>query len=360
MSFDFEGRWTRAATVMRAHDIDAMFVMKPTNLAYLTGDGRPDVAVVNNRDGQLVWFENRDKPAEGPWKRLVISTQCPRVYDVALADFNGDGRLDAATSGYASGLTLWFKNPGPDGWDKEWPRVVIDDKMSEGRTIRAADFNADGKPDLLAASVGAENVPLSQTDPRHHASSIVWFENPGPPATQSWPKRIIDNAARAPIQGEPADMDGDGDLDVVMAHGMRPPLAPVENHGIAWYEQEGKPVGKTPRAGDSLTWKPHKIGSLPHAFEAVSADLDGDGDQDVAATAWALGDTLGWFENTGDPSAAWNPHVLKEKWYAANQVIIADLDGDGRPDIAGTADDGSSRVKGANELRWWRNTGPRK
>lgn len=41
MSFDFEGRWARAATLMRAHDIDAMFVMKPTNLAYLTGDGRP-------------------------------------------------------------------------------------------------------------------------------------------------------------------------------------------------------------------------------------------------------------------------------------------------------------------------------
>jgi Xaa-Pro dipeptidase len=41
MSVDFEGRWARAATLMRGHDIDAMFVMKPTNLAYLTGDGRP-------------------------------------------------------------------------------------------------------------------------------------------------------------------------------------------------------------------------------------------------------------------------------------------------------------------------------
>jgi len=41
MSFDFEGRWARAATLMRAQGIDAMFVMKPTNVAYLTGDGRP-------------------------------------------------------------------------------------------------------------------------------------------------------------------------------------------------------------------------------------------------------------------------------------------------------------------------------
>jgi len=41
MSFDFEGRWATAAGLMHAHGIDAMFVMKPTNLAYLTGDGRP-------------------------------------------------------------------------------------------------------------------------------------------------------------------------------------------------------------------------------------------------------------------------------------------------------------------------------
>jgi hypothetical protein len=50
-------------------------------------------------------------------------------------------------------------------------------------------------------------------------------------------------------------------------------------------------------------------------------------------------------------------HVLKEKWYAANQVIVADLNGDKRPDIAATADAGSSRVAGAKELRWWRNEG---
>jgi hypothetical protein len=50
-------------------------------------------------------------------------------------------------------------------------------------------------------------------------------------------------------------------------------------------------------------------------------------------------------------------HVLKENWYAANQIIAADLNGDGRPDLVGTSDDGSRRVPGANEFRWWRNEG---
>jgi Xaa-Pro dipeptidase len=41
LRFDFKARWARAASLMETHGIDAMFVMKPANLAYLTGDGRP-------------------------------------------------------------------------------------------------------------------------------------------------------------------------------------------------------------------------------------------------------------------------------------------------------------------------------
>jgi Creatinase/Prolidase N-terminal domain len=41
MTVDFEARWERAATLMRASGMDGLFVMKPANLAYLTGDGRP-------------------------------------------------------------------------------------------------------------------------------------------------------------------------------------------------------------------------------------------------------------------------------------------------------------------------------
>jgi Xaa-Pro aminopeptidase len=39
--FDIKARWTRAAQLMAARGIDALFLMKPANLAYLTGDGRP-------------------------------------------------------------------------------------------------------------------------------------------------------------------------------------------------------------------------------------------------------------------------------------------------------------------------------
>lgn len=54
MSLDFEGRWERAAVLMQVHGIDALFVMKPTNLAYLTGDGRPCALGLLTSSGRFV------------------------------------------------------------------------------------------------------------------------------------------------------------------------------------------------------------------------------------------------------------------------------------------------------------------
>ena len=98
------------------------------------------------------------------------------------------------------------------------------------------------------------------------------------------------------------------------------------------------------------------VGPLPYAFEAVASDLDGDGDQDVIATAWSKGDRVVWFENEG-ACRDWKMHVIKIGFHAANQVIVADLDGDQLPDIVSSSDDGSRRVQGSLELRWWKNEG---
>src|SRR5574342_495873 len=53
-SVDFKSRWSRAASSMQAHGVDALFVMKPANLAYLTGDGRPCALGLLTRNLQCI------------------------------------------------------------------------------------------------------------------------------------------------------------------------------------------------------------------------------------------------------------------------------------------------------------------
>jgi hypothetical protein len=316
-------------------------------LGDLNGDGRADVAVVSNRDGHLLWFE---QPAGAPhhrWTRHEISRDCPGAYDVRLADLDGDGDLDAATAGYSSHTLSWYENPGKSPVQETWPRHIVARNLAEQRTVEIADFNGDGRPDLLAGSIGASFAAQGPTaTPEQHGGLLAWFENTG--AREQWPRHVIDDQNRGVIHGHTTDLDGDGDLDIVVARGMRPEHIPAEFHELVWYENEGTAQRPGP-------WRRQVLAPLPSAFEAIAVDLDADGDLDVAATAWSLGDQVVWCENPGDPQQSWTKHVVREKYFAANQIIAADLDGDALPDLVVTSDDGSRRVTGANELRWWRN-----
>ncbi|GIT30536.1 MAG: hypothetical protein Ct9H300mP1_25820 [Planctomycetaceae bacterium] len=77
--------------------------------------------MVDNRWGRLYWFVNPGKPADGHWKQHVITTKCPHAYDVVLSDLDGDGDLDAASSGFCQRPDQLVREPRPErGPDGEW------------------------------------------------------------------------------------------------------------------------------------------------------------------------------------------------------------------------------------------------
>lgn len=301
-------------------------------IADINGDGQPEIVIVDNLNGSLLFFAFDGDPRDRRnWHyEYICEGGLPGAYDVAIADFDGDGDLDIAASSWRKGNRFdWFENR-----QEKWIQHPIEENLGETRTICAADIDCDGKIDLFGTA--------------REGNQVVWYQNPGNPSRQPWQKHIVDTP-RQPIHGHPIDMTGNGHLDAVMALGM---LSPDHEHNtqgetphqIVWYENDGNPA--------ESPWRKHVICEhFPHAFEAIAADLDNDGQMEVIASAWDQTGLIAIFKHRGDPRGSWDMQLLKEGWTNANQIIVADLTGNGRLDIIAAAE------RGSNEVRWWRNEG---
>jgi len=305
-------------------------------IADLNQDGRPDVVIVENSSGDLRWLENpgatRIRETWAP-HFITLSSNVPGAYDVDVGDIDGDGRPDVVASSWRLGnMFTLHRNPGPQGAEEtRWPQTTLAENLLETRMVRLGDIDGDGDPDVVGTAT--------------RSGLLLWLENPGRATARPWTQHVVAVSPRA-AHGQVVDMDKDGDLDVLMAAGFAHDLVPSERfpilQEIAWHEN----------LGNGADWEKHVIDQpFEQAFEAVASDLDGDGDMDAVASAWRAGPgvALAWFEAV---DGGWVRHVLKDAWPRAVQVIVADLDGDGRPDVAACAE-GNTR-----ELRWWRNEGP--
>jgi FG-GAP-like repeat len=193
----------------------------------LNGDGRADLLVsgFGNNLGGLSWYEAL---ATGGHREHVLYN-LPGSLKTEVADFNGDGRPDIAVlvAQETEGLFL-FLNDGKGGFDR---KTVFQHPPYYGHSyFELADFNHDGRPDFLVTN--GDNGEYPSPSKRYHGVRIYASQPDG-----TWRQEFffpMNGAYKAVAR----DFDGDGDLDIAAvsffpdyAHSPRESFVYLENEG---------------------------------------------------------------------------------------------------------------------------------
>lgn len=257
-------------------------------------DGRTDIVATTDSGGIVaIWFNRGGDPVT--WEEEVIDSDFPGGTGVVPVDVDGDGDLDLVGSAQTPGDRLaWWRNDGD-----AWVRLDID-RMPVACNIGTADLDGDGTPDVIATSWSG--------------NEIAWWSNEGGDPVV-WTKHTIANGFRGGHSSLAADVDGDGDLDLVGTA--------AQSSCVVLFLNDG---------GEPLSWTPQTLtSSMEGVRYATFGDLDGDGDLDVVATAFD--GQLVWFANDGGRPPGWTAHLVDDTCTGGHWVNVADLDGDGSNDI---------------------------
>ena len=277
----------------------------------LNGDGKNDLVVVhycnlNNptttcTHGTLSVLLGK---GNGSFESATTSALVSLPSHLILADLNGDGHLDVVVGGKYSGndvieVRLGNGN-GTFGPPNVFPTVLDMGLGNPSQAFRAADFNGDGKLDLLGISGESELVTL----PGKGDGTF------GPPRFTSLPApaRVLDDYLAI------GDFDNDGKLDVALTV-----------FAGSFFNSLSVNLGN----GDG-TFRPLSLFKPGRGLNnLVAADFDGDGTLDLVIQGETV---LRLFHGNGDGtfqiSRQFNPAGVPGAF-----LVTADLDGNGKPDI---------------------------
>ena len=200
----------------------------------LDGDGDTDI-VAGSLSGNVIWWENKGLN-ELIWIRRPIAVSFAGAHDLELADLDGDGDMDVIGAALTDGKVSWWENTG--GGDS-WILQDVDLEAAGARAVAIADIDADGDNDIVGAVAGTDQV--------------IWWENLEGDAT-NWGINSVDDDFDFGMDVQVADIDNDGDLDIVGAA--------LKGDMISWWEQDTVlPVslthfeGYTNRSEVVLSWE---------------------------------------------------------------------------------------------------------
>ena len=248
-----------------AHKVGESVSSEPMIFADLDGDGHGEyIGPAEPREVRgctLAWWKAGKDPTQ-PWAMMRISTDRPCGCDhgIGVGDINRDGRLDVLTNRY------YYEAPA-NPTTGDWNRRPLERSITRQAVVY--DFDGDGDQDV------AGGCP--------HDYGLFWYEQvPGPEGKRAWWRHTTDDTISQLHALAGADLDGDGDLDLVTGKRYKAHAAGDPGTGdpalLVWYELS--------RARGQATFTKHLIDDDSGAgYVVVPVDLDGDGDLDILAAS---------------------------------------------------------------------------
>ena len=211
------------ATSWKEHVVDDSFDFAIHTFAIdLDRDEDLDILGAALKDDAISWWENTTGDGTS-WIKHTLDSTFSGARHVCVTDIDDDGDYDVVGSADLADTIAWWENVGTAD-SLSWVKHVIDSTFNGINSVHPGDFNRDDYPDLLGIADDADE--------------IAWWQNiPGD--TVTWTKIVIDGDFDGAVSGQPVDLDADGDKDVIGAAAFENKVSWWENasgDGLVWKE----------------------------------------------------------------------------------------------------------------------------
>ena len=336
----------------------------------LNGDGVLDLMGASETDNTLAFFIN---DGNGNFTQTIIANDFTGAKFIDAADFGNDGDIDFVATGTSE--LAWFENKGGGTFEKHSVATGLNDprqvrlydlgslldlgtpdgdidlgiliggenavaiylndgsnafsryniiSINSPRYLHGGDFNSDNSADILVSSYNG--------DGSDNKNNIIWYKEGGFGLMQGG---VVATDFHGAYGVEGADVDSDGDYDVIGA-------AFIDNE-VAWFENVN---------GDGATFTKHTIDSnLPGASYVHWLDIDNDGDKDIIATGYgdASGNNSQVVVYYNDGAQNFTKTVIDNTIQGAVTFTVQDFNGDSEYDIAVAASESNEFVLYTNQ-----------